>query len=160
MAGRSKDDRSAIAKSAEYISFRSAVSLNRQSIRYIRRDYTWKYYDQGPKTVRSPFVFLPPVSGTADVWFRQLLPLSAQGYRCIALEYPCLDNVQEFCEVLTQLLDTLDLKRVHLVGASLGAFLAQVYAEHTANHKRVASLVLVNGFTDTTVFRDVPSPIM
>jgi hypothetical protein len=42
----------------------------------------------------------------------------------------------------------------------LGAFLAQKYTEFTKASRQVKSLVLINGFTDTSVFFDVPSPMM
>ena len=46
---------------------------------------TWTLYDAGPKTVRCPLVCLPPVSGRADTFFKQVLPLSARGYRVISV---------------------------------------------------------------------------
>ena len=48
---------------------------------------TWTLYDAGPRHVRSPLVCLPPVCGTADVFFRQLLDLTAVGYRVISVRY-------------------------------------------------------------------------
>ena len=45
----------------------------------------WTVYDAGPRHVRSPLVCLPPVCGTADVFFRQLLDLSTAGYRVISV---------------------------------------------------------------------------
>ena len=48
----------------------------------------WTIYDGGPKTVRTPLICLPPVSGTADTFFQQVLGLSAKGYRVISLSYP------------------------------------------------------------------------
>lgn len=42
-------------------------------------------YEAGPREVRCPIVCLPPVCGTADVFFRQLLDLSAAGYRIISV---------------------------------------------------------------------------
>ena len=39
----------------------------------------WRLYDVGPRSVACPIVFLPPLSGTADVFFRQLLSLSSRG---------------------------------------------------------------------------------
>lgn len=45
----------------------------------------WKIYDSGPKTVQCPLVCLPPVSGTADVFFKQILGLSAKGIRVISV---------------------------------------------------------------------------
>lgn len=47
----------------------------------------WSYYDAGPKNIQNPLVLLPPVSGTADVYFRQLLSLSAAGCRAIAVSH-------------------------------------------------------------------------
>lgn len=46
---------------------------------------TWTLYDAGPRSVRCPLLFLPPVSGRADIFFRQLLALSGLGYRVIAV---------------------------------------------------------------------------
>ena len=45
----------------------------------------WTIYDAGPKTVRCPIVCLPPASGKADIFFKQILALSAKGYRVIAV---------------------------------------------------------------------------
>ena len=46
---------------------------------------TWTVYDAGPRTVRCPLLFLPPVSGRADIFYRQMLALSGLGYRVIAV---------------------------------------------------------------------------
>lgn len=45
----------------------------------------WSLYDAGPRNIRCPLIFLPPVSGTADVFFRQILALTGWGYRVIAV---------------------------------------------------------------------------
>lgn len=47
----------------------------------------WVVYEAGPKTVASPLICFPPASGTADVYFRQILGLSALGYRVIAVSF-------------------------------------------------------------------------
>ena len=51
------------------------------------------------------------------------------------------------------MLDHLHLDKVHLLGASLGGFLAQKFAELTFKSPRVQSLVLCNAFADTNVFQ-------
>ena len=48
-------------------------------------DHSWIMYDAGPRHVRSPLVCFPPVCGTADVFFKQLLDLSTAGYRVISV---------------------------------------------------------------------------
>ena len=45
----------------------------------------WTLYDAGPRCVRSPVIFLPPASGKADIFFRQIMALSAMGYRTLAV---------------------------------------------------------------------------
>lgn len=54
----------------------------------------WSLYDAGPRNIRCPLIFLPPVSGTADVFFQQILALSGWGYRVIAVSI--IDSVFQF----------------------------------------------------------------
>ncbi|KAG8145183.1 hypothetical protein E2320_013547 [Naja naja] len=110
----------------------------------------WSLYDAGPRNIRCPLIFLPPVSGTADVFFQQILALSGWGYRVIA--YPVYWEIFEFCDGFRKLLDHLQLDKVHLFGASLGGFLAQKFAEYTHKSPRVQSLILCNAFSDTSIF--------
>ncbi|KAL1110478.1 hypothetical protein AAG570_008006, partial [Ranatra chinensis] len=112
----------------------------------------WKIYDSGPKSIRNPLICLPPVSGTADVYFRQILSLSAKGFRVISAEHPIYWTIDDWCAGFKKLLDILSLDKVHLFGASLGGFLAQKFAEYTSNCPQVVSLILCNTFTDTSVF--------
>ncbi len=49
----------------------------------------WRLFDYGPKKVRCPIVFLPPVSGTPDVYFKQLVTLGSEGFRVIAVRFCC-----------------------------------------------------------------------
>ncbi|ERE75720.1 methionyl-tRNA formyltransferase [Cricetulus griseus] len=112
----------------------------------------WSLYDAGPRSIRCPLIFLPPVSGTADVFFQQILALTGWGYRVIALQYPVYWDHLEFCDGFRKLLDHLQLDKVHLFGASLGGFLAQKFAEYTHKSPRVHSLILCNAFSDTSIF--------
>lgn len=54
----------------------------------------WSLYDAGPRNIRCPLIFLPPVSGTADVFFRQILALTGWGYRVIAVSI--IDSILKF----------------------------------------------------------------
>ena len=45
----------------------------------------WTLYDTGPKSVRCPLMCMPPASGKADIFFKQMLALSASGYRVIGV---------------------------------------------------------------------------
>lgn len=142
---------SELSVSQEYLSFRSSIP-QRKIVVDSDNSKGWKLYDSGPKKVKVPLVCLPPVSGTADVFFKQILALSARGIRVIAAEHPVYWTVKEWCEGFRKLLDYMGLHKVHIFGASLGGFLAQKFAESTSNCPRVASLILCNTFTDTSVF--------
>jgi maspardin len=73
------------------------------------------------------------------------------------VEYPVFWSVEEFCDGFLKLIDHLELDKVHIFGASLGAFLAQKVAEQTFKSPRVHSLLLCNGFVDTTAFKQTKS---
>lgn len=81
---------------------------------------TWKIYDSGPKSIKCPLVCLPPVSGTADIFYKQVLGLTTRGIRVIAAEPPPYWNVKEWCDGFKRLIDYLELDKVHLFGTSLG----------------------------------------
>ncbi len=100
-----------------------------------------------------PLVFLPPVSGAADVFFLQLMALSSRGHRAIAVDAPPYWTIDEWCRGFKMLLTHLAIEKVHIFGAALGGFLAQKFAEYTRPCPRVASLLLCNSFTDTSVFK-------
>eukprot|EP00794_Sanderia_malayensis_P009862 gene9861-10872_t len=123
-------------------------------------DKVWVVYDAGPKSVRCPLVFLPPASGTADIFFKQILALSSLGYRAMSLEYPVYWTHKEWAEGFRKLLDHFDLDKIHIFGASLGGFLAQKFAEHTYKSPRVHSIILCNSFVDTNVFQQTVSANM
>ncbi|XP_064845378.1 maspardin isoform X1 [Oncorhynchus masou masou] len=137
--------------SPDYNWFRSTVPL-KKIIVDDDDSKVWSLYDAGPKSIRCPIIFLPPVSGTAEVFFQQVLALTGWGYRVISLQYPVYWDLLEFCDGFRKLLDHLHLDKVHLFGASLGGFLAQKFAEHTHKSPRVHSLILCNSFSDTTIF--------
>ncbi|XP_068169985.1 maspardin isoform X1 [Antennarius striatus] len=140
-----------IKVSPDYNWFRSTVPL-RRIIVDDDDSKVWSLYDAGPKSIRCPIIFLPPVSGTAEVFFQQVLALTGWGYRVISLQYPVYWDLMEFCDGFRKLLDHLQLDKVHLFGASLGGFLAQKFAECTHKSPRVHSLLLCNSFSDTSIF--------
>ena len=71
------DPRSSVplGQSAEYQSFRSSVPLRKIAIDSEEPDKTWSLFDCGPRSITCPLVCLPPVSGTADVFFLQVSTL-------------------------------------------------------------------------------------
>lgn len=145
-----------VSTSPEYQSFRSTIPQKKVVVDD-DNSKEWTMYDAGPKTVKCPLVCFPPASGTADVFFLQMLGLTTAGYRVISVEYPVYWTMREFCEGFRKLLDHLQLDKVHIFGTSLGGFLAQKFAEYVSRSQRVASLILCNSFYDTTIFQQTNS---
>uniref|UniRef100_A0A4W3H7S1 SPG21 abhydrolase domain containing, maspardin n=1 Tax=Callorhinchus milii TaxID=7868 RepID=A0A4W3H7S1_CALMI len=112
--------------SPDYNWFRSTVPLKRIIVDD-DDSKVWSLYDAGPRNLRCPIIFLPPVSGTADVFFQQILALTSWGYRVISLQYPVYWDFLEFCDGFRKLLDHLQLDK----------FLAdaRIYAEKDCSWK-------------------------
>lgn len=146
--------------SGEYRTFHQRVAQKQASfVTPQRAARTARYYDFGPSDGRArgvPMVLLPGLCATADSFYQQLLYLGPRGYRLVAVESDdALASVDEWVDALDGFLAFLGLGRVHLFGAQLGGFLAQMYA--AARPHRVASLVLCNTFCDTAPFADANS---
>lgn len=142
---------SEISRSPEYLSFRANIPRRKICVDSDGRK-EWILYDIGPKSISSPLICFPPVSGRADIYFQQMLSLSGAGYRIVSVEYPTYWTVQEFCVGFQQLLNHLQLSRVHLFGSSVGGFLAQKFAEFSISSHRVESLIVCNTFISTDIF--------
>jgi len=142
--------KSAYGKSESYQLFRSWVALQQISIGSVN-ERIWKYYDFGPKEA-TPLVCIPGASGTADVFFRQMISLCPKGYRIIALQFDAYETHQAWCKGLDRFLDKIAVNKIHLFGTSLGGYLTQCYAQFRP--ARVESLILNNAFCDTQYFYD------
>nr|ACO13043.1 Maspardin [Lepeophtheirus salmonis] len=144
-----------LGSSEEYQSFRSSVALRKFDLGSSANPKTWAYFDCGPrhtKKCRSPIIFIPSISGTADIYYLQALGLSTRGYRIILVQWPPYWSISAWCDGFKEFLSRLELEKVHIFGTSLGGFLAQKFTEHTNSCPRVASLMLCNSFTDASIF--------
>ncbi|XP_068306550.1 uncharacterized protein [Pyrus communis] len=129
----------------DYIYFRSQVPLHKIPI----GTKQWRYHDFGPKAV-PPLICLPGTAGTADVCYKQIMPLSMKGYRVISVDIPSVWNHHEWILAFEKFLDAIDVHHIHIYGTALGGFLAQLFAQHRP--RRVRSLILSNTFLDTRNF--------
>ena len=97
-------DQDPITASEDYKRFRSSIPQRKVELKHLsitwslsifvvlqivvdKSNQPWVVYDAGPRHVHSPLVCLPPVCGTADVFFKQLLALSQAGYRVISVSF-------------------------------------------------------------------------
>eukprot|EP00030_Apusomonadida_sp_AF-17_P004304 a509005_15.p1 GENE.a509005_15~~a509005_15.p1 ORF type:complete len:398 (+),score=121.06 a509005_15:39-1196(+) len=117
--------------------------------------YQWQFFDYGPRQAPT-LVCVGGLSDTAITFFRLTMSLATVGYRVISVGIPQTETHDEFVVQFGALLDALGLASVHILGVSLGGFLAQCYANRAA--PRVASLVLVNSFVETSFFEKTRLP--
>ena len=68
------------------------------------REEVWSVYDAGPRSVRCPLIFLPPVSSYSDIFYLQLISLASHGFRVIAVSHACMVLLCSSCFVLVPVL--------------------------------------------------------
>lgn len=98
-----------------------------------------------------PVVFLHAATGTCESWIHQVPSFSAAGYRCIAYDRRTWGRSKATESAhqpgfagddLHELLESLSVERVHLVGTAAGAIPALDYA--LSHPEQVRSLVAAN----------------
>lgn len=109
---------------------------------------TWDYLalGVGPEAI----LFLHGMAGAYDIWWQQLEAFK-EGYRVVAVTYPNLDRLEDLAHGLSAILDHVEVEKVHVVGSSLGGYLAQSYLAHTPS--RVAAVVFGNTYPPNDVIR-------
>ncbi|CAM6044975.1 unnamed protein product [Sphagnum compactum] len=140
-----------MSEAGDYVHFKARVPLHHIPIGSSGTKH-WRFYDFGPKSV-PPLVCLSGVAGSADIFYKQILFLSAKGYRVIAADAPAVWNHLEWVSSFEKFLDALGVHQVHLYGTSLGGFLAQLFAQYRP--RRVKSLLLSNTFLDNWDFEAI-----
>jgi len=109
----------------------------------------WKIYTAGNLEM-PPVVMVAGLSTTAEAYHKQALFLMARSYSVILVQWGAIWTCEDWVEAFGRLLDELSVDKVHLLGASLGGFLAQAFAARKPH--RVLSLFLINTFADTSPF--------
>lgn len=107
---------------------------------------TWRYHDVGAG--EDVIVFLHGMGGSGDIWFQQIEALRER-FRCIAVTYPPLPNLDLLRFGILGILEKEKISRIHLVGSSMGGFLAQFLA--AKDPARIRKVVLSNTFPPNDV---------
>lgn len=109
---------------------------------------TWRYYDVG--TCEDVVVFLHGMGGSGDIWFQQIEALKER-FRCIAVTYPPVPNLDLLRFGILGILEKEKISNAHLVGSSMGGYLAQFLA--AKDPARTRKVVLGNTFPPNNVVR-------
>jgi len=101
----------------------------------------WEYLAFG--NGQQAILFLHGTTGAYDIWFQQMQALQDR-YRVISVTYPAVNSLEKLSNGCLAVLNAVGVNRVHLVGTSLGGYLAQyIVAKHPG---RVLSAVYSNTF--------------
>jgi maspardin len=123
-------------------------SYPRASVKAAGSDWSFRRTPgQGPQA--TTILMLPGIQGGGDVFFDAALRLAA-ALPFVTVDAPDLDDVGTMTAATAAFLDALHLNRVHVLGASLGGYLAQAFA--LAYPGRVDQLLIANGFYDPRPF--------
>ncbi len=104
-------------------------------------DVNWEYLITGSGDIT--VLFLHGMAGAWDIWWQQIMALH-EHFRTISVTYPPLPTLTALEQGILALLDQEGIEKVHLVGTSLGGYLAQ-YLFSRQPH-RVLRVVLSNTF--------------
>jgi len=92
-------------------------------------------------------------SGTAEVFFRQVVSLCPKGYRILTVQYPAYSSHESWTRAFDKFIDEANLVKFHLFGTALGGYLAQCYCKYRPT--RILSLILCNSYCDTQHYADM-----
>jgi len=102
-------------------------------------DWTYIVAGQGDQTI----LFLHGMTGAHDIWWQQINCLSSQ-YKTISVTYPPVGHLADLEKGILAIVDREGATQFHMVGTSLGGYLAQyLMARHP---DRVRRVVLANTF--------------
>jgi maspardin len=119
---------------------------------FMHNGITWHYVTLGQGTTTA--LFLPGAAGAYDTWWQQLNML-ANDLHLISISYPPIHSLEGLATGLEALLQQEEVENYHVVGSSLGGYLAQYLV--SKNPDRIYSAVFSNTFAPTTpVFWTVP----
>jgi pimeloyl-ACP methyl ester carboxylesterase len=164
-----------LSKCPSFIAFRASV----QKQRCVVGSKTWTYFDLGPRDV-TPLICIPGTSGTAEMFFFQMMELGNRGYRIISVSPPAYYTHDDWCNGFNGFLYSMGLTgepkpsspnapsssaatssssspnagKVHVFANSLAGYLMLYYVSHVIPAKNfIASLVICNSFNDTSFYQ-------
>ncbi|MHA1973454.1 MAG: alpha/beta fold hydrolase [Candidatus Hodarchaeales archaeon] len=111
----------------------------------------WEYYDIGDRQDnKMTFVFLHGTTGCAEIFFNQLQVLH-EIIRVISFTIPAILGMENVISQIKTILDEEGVKKIVLLGTSLGGYLAQLYTN--TYPEQVVGLVLGNTFNKTDIYQ-------
>ncbi len=111
--------------------------------------YEWEYVrvGKGEETI----VFLHGMGGAYDIWWQQINRLKSE-YTVISVTYPAVESVGEMADAIIEILDIEEINKSHVIGSSLGGYLAQNIVARYPN--RVVRAIFGNTFPPNDTIKE------
>jgi maspardin len=108
-----------------------------------------EYYSSGVGD--TAMLFLHGMGGSYDIWWQQINHFKGKN-RMISFTYPEVKTLKDLSECVILILENEKIKKVNLIGSSLGGYLAQYFAENYPDH--VLKMSLGNTFPPNDEHKD------
>ena len=109
----------------------------------------WRFYDLGEAASDFAIVFLHGTTGNQEIFWIPMESL-VSSYRIVSFNLPPIIGVNELSRGIHEILNSLNVKRIVLVGTSFGGYLAQNFSSEYK--EMVQKLVLSNTFITTHLY--------
>ncbi|KAL0232206.1 hypothetical protein PCE1_002548 [Barthelona sp. PCE] len=109
--------------------------------------YYHQVHPKNSKTNSEALIFIPGAASKASSFYALAQSLVGLSYNSYLLEIPSVEDHTSFVALVSEFINRQRLRKVHLVGASLGAFLGFYLASQRPY--KIASIFSINGFLDT-----------
>lgn len=109
----------------------------------------WNYLTIGNGSEN--ILFLHGMAGSYDIWWQQIQALK-NNYKVISITYPPINTLKGLGEAVIRILDAEHIERTHVIGSSLGGYVAQYLK--TTYPNRFKKAIFGNTFPPNDIYKE------
>ena len=128
----------------------SLLSFRKAKLKKIENDgIIWEYYYSDNGSKGETILFVHGMGGAYDIWWQQIESLKDK-YNIISITLPPVNTLKAATEGLVAVLDYEKIAKTHVVGTSIGGYIAQYLMYHYPS--RISKVVLGNTFPPNDIY--------